>query len=246
MMSTHWIIISTLLLLPSLFAQEIRSVALREVSISTQDRSEICQQLPRCDSASGTLYKRLSPTEYYFIDDLLQIARFTKEENYQLKQYWDFADYVHESKILDGADYQVNLYIEPKLYPLNHTKWGVALVKYGSGAYSGGGIREEKADIVQLNEDGSYQTALNDIPFYYESLIRACFREEDADSPHCHDEKERTLNIQYRDIGKPYYQWEIIYTFTDWPAHIPQSKATIYEKKQQRVPFESLDKRSDP
>lgn len=246
MMFKHWVIISTLLLSSSLFAQEIRSVELREVSLSPQTLTEICQQLPRCDTASGTLYERRSPTEYYFIDDRLQIARFTKEKHYQLKQYWDFADYVHDSEILEGADYNVKLYIEPKLYPLNQTKWGVALVKYGSGAYSGGGIREEKADIVQLNEDGSYQTALKAIPFYYESLIRACFGEKDADSPHCHDEEERTLLIQYRDIGKPYYQWNMTYTFTDWPAHTPKSKATIYQEKQQVIPFESFNKRSVP
>lgn len=246
MVFRSWLVATTLLLSPSLLAQEIKAHILHKVAISSAELTEICQQLPKCDQDSGGLFKRKSPEEYYFIDDTPQLAYFTKDSIYQLKQRWDFADYVHDSKILEGADYNVKLYIEPKLYPLNQTKWGVALVKYGSGAYSGGGIREEKADIVQLNEDGSYQTALKAIPFYYESLIRACFREEDADSPHCHDEEERTLLIQYRDIGKPYYQWDMTYTFTDWPAHTPKSKATIYQEKQQVIPFESLNKRSIP
>lgn len=246
MVFRSWLVATTLLLSPSLLAQEIKAHILHKVAISSAELTEICQQLPKCDQDSGELFKRKSPEEYYFIDDTPQLAYFTKDSIYQLKQRWDFADYVHDSKILEGADYNVKLYIEPKLYPLNQTKWGVALVKYGSGAYSGGGIREEKADIVQLNEDGSYQTALKAIPFYYESLIRACFREEDADSPHCHDEAERTLLIQYRDIGKPYYQWDMTYTFTDWPAHTPKSKATIYQEKQQVIPFESLNKRSIP
>lgn len=244
MMFKPWITAATLLLSPLLIANPISTQMLTEVSLSEPQLNAICQQLPRCDADSASFYEGRN-AEYYFIDESPQIARFTKTATYQLKQRWDFADYQHESEIHEGA-YGQHLYIEPKLYPLNQTQWGIAIVKYGFGAYSGGGIREERADIIQLNDDGSYQTALKDIPFYYESMIRACFWEEDADSPHCHDEDLLTTAITYQDIGKPYYQWEITYTSTYWSAHVPKSQALVQEEKEQRVPFESLNKRSDP
>ncbi|MGX2948332.1 hypothetical protein [Frederiksenia canicola] len=246
MVFRSWLVATILLLSPSLLAQEIKAHILHKVAISSAELTEICQQLPKCDQDSGGLFKRKSPEEYYFIDDTPQLAYFTKDSIYQLKQRWDFADYVHDSNITRAAS-DPRLYIHPVLYPLSKEQWAIALIKGASDWFPGGAATEEKADFIQLNADGSYQVALKNIPFYYDLIVKACFREDETkNSPHCDDEETQILKIAYQDIGKPYYQWKMTYTFTDWPAHTPKIKATIYQEKQQMMPFESLNKRSVP
>lgn len=239
----HWLAASILLLSSSLSAQEIKAQALKEMPISPAELANICKLLPKCKQESGQLFKRKSPEEYYFIDDTPQLARLTKSATYQLKQRWDFSNYIHDSDITEVMG-ETSLSVHPALYPLSKEKWAVALVKGGSDWFPGGAATEEKADFLQLNDDGSYQVALKDIPFYYSLLTKACSGEEESKtSPHCYDDKMRILKITYQNIGKPYYQWNLKYVLTDWPAHVPQSQATVQEEKEERVPFESLNKR---
>ncbi|QIM63613.1 hypothetical protein A1D29_10095 [Pasteurellaceae bacterium Orientalotternb1] len=241
-----WLIATALLLSPSLWAQEIKAQTLKEMSLSSTELADICKRLPKCNPNSGQLFKRKSPEEYYFIDDTPQLALLTKADTYQLKQRWDFADYVHDSQITRAAS-DSRLYIHPVLYPLSKEQWAIALIKGASDWFSGGAGTEEKADFIQLNADGSYQVALKDIPFYYDLIVKACFREDETkNSPHCQDEETQILKIAYQDIGKPYYQWKMTYIFTDWSAHMPESEAIVERKTELVVPFESLDKRSDP
>ena len=98
--------------------------------------------MPKCDQDSGGLFKRKSPEEYYFIDDTPQLAYFTKDSIYQLKQRWDFADYVHDSNITRAAS-DPRLYIHPVLYPLSKEQWAIALIKGASDWFPGGAATEE-------------------------------------------------------------------------------------------------------
>ncbi|MBF0803250.1 MULTISPECIES: hypothetical protein [unclassified Neisseria] len=94
---------AALLLSPPLAAQEIKAEILSKMAVSPAELAEVCRQLPKCDKDSGGLFKRKSPEAYYFIDHTPQLARFTKGSAYQLKQRWDFADYVHGSEITRAA-----------------------------------------------------------------------------------------------------------------------------------------------
>ncbi|MFC3873527.1 hypothetical protein [Neisseria musculi] len=226
---------AALLLSPPLAAQEIKAEILSRMAVSPAELAEICRQLPKCDKDSGGLFKRKSPEAYYFIDHTPQLARFTKGSAYQLKQRWDFADYVHGSEITRAAS-DPRLSIHSALYPLGRGQWAVALIKGAPDWFSGGAATEEKADFVQLNSDGSHQVALKDIPFYYSLTVKACFQE---------DEETQILKTSYRNTGKPYYQWQATYTFTQWPTHTPENKATVYTEKQQLVPFEPPGLRPD-
>jgi len=221
----------------------IQAIPLVKLKIESEQLSKICDGLNLKCADGAALWKKKSArdSQVYLIDDSQQLIQLEQIQNrYKIIDQWNFKNYVHHSQQSfddDLADYGTEIF--PAFYPLNRDKVAVALVKqYGAG-YSGGGRGVHVADFLMLEPEGKFKTALVEIPFYSYEMIRACFSEKDYKiSPHCHDESGSTLSIQFKDVGKPFYQWTLNYTDFTWESGKPEKSKTITKSRVVAMPFE--------
>ena len=202
--------------------EPVKSLAFKAVHISQAQIQNICQQLnPACKSEEVIVWSVQMGTNkyYYLIDQKLRIAQLSKKQGeYRIDDHWNLAKYQKAHAVEEGEI--TTEFIHPALYPLNRNNHAVALVSSFSASYSGGGRGEQTAQFIQLLPQRKTYQVLKDIPFYYYERIKACFSEQDYKKyTHCHDEQSTLLSITYEDIGKPFYQWNLIYSEIDWPAH---------------------------
>jgi biopolymer transport protein ExbD len=213
--------------LPVFAADSMKSLPFKEKSISKAEIRSICQKIKsNYDESSAKLWvvKIAEAEKYYLIDENLQMIQLSKHlGKYQIVDNWNLTKY-QQVYVLEENEISKE-FIYPALYPLNRHSYAVALVFSSSTSYAGGGRSEQIAQFIQLLPKGKAHRVLKDIPFYSYERIKACFSEQDyKKSSHCHDEHYSILSIDYQDIGKPYYQWNLTYTETDWPAYNAEKK----------------------
>lgn len=230
------------------YADAGRAQPFSRITPETQALNALCASLaPRCQADNVQLWqpKNRPNAPLYLIDDAIPRLLALKQQDggYRVITAWDFSRYPH------AAGYDANedpdqamtpdaLSIYPALYPLSKSRFAAALINGRFAGYSGGGAGEQTADFVQLNDDGSYLPALTNIPFSSFSRIRACFtKEEYRRSPHCHDEEWMTLQIQFRDVGKPYYLWLLTQKSYSWPQAQPRSAIKVEVRHYTLMPF---------
>ena len=210
-----------------IWAEEIKATPWVKLKIGTEQSSKICKVLnanQRIDCSNDiSIWKIKSSTDnkLYLTDSTPQLFEIEKtNQTYKIINHWDFKNYQHHStNSSDGelGDYGTEIF--PAFYPLNQQQHAIALVRHWGTGYSGGGRGEQVADFIMLKPQGKFKVALTSIPFYSYKMIRACFSERDyKTSPHCHDESGSTLSIQFRDVGKAFYQWTLNYTDFTWDA----------------------------
>ena len=240
----HFVVPSILLFLCQMaFAHaEIKSLPLVQVKSETAKVKKICSSLKIECSDEASIWKIMASTDskYYLIDRSLQLVELNKTNHtFKMLNRWNFSLYEHSSKTQPDDDLDsFGTEIFPALYPLNHDKFAVAIVKQYGRAYSGGGKGEHIADFVMLEPNGQYRTALAQIPFYSYEAIRACFSEAQyKTSPHCHDESGSTLSIDFKDIGQPYYQWTLNYTDYNWDAFKAEKFKRIEKRSEVVMPL---------
>ncbi|RZG72308.1 hypothetical protein [Acinetobacter sp. WCHAc060025] len=220
-------------------AEEIKVTPWVKVKAETGHVKYICNTLSLKCGNHVDVWKKKASTEdkLYLTDDTPQLFELSKVNNqYKLINSWRFDHYRHSSQHSpddEMADYGTEIF--PAFYPLNQKNFSIALVKKWGTSYAGGGRGEQIADFLMLEPNGKYKVALNDVAFYSYEMIRACFSERDYKiSPHCHDESGSTLSIQFKDVGKPYYQWTLNYTDFTWESFKPE-KAKKIEKYREVV-----------
>jgi len=224
------------------FAEEVKAIPLVKLKSKTEQLSKICETLKVQCGSGAAIWKRKNSTDLklYIIDDTPQLIEFEKvNQSYERVNSWNFINYQHHSqKSMDGelADYGTEIF--PAFYPLSQQNLAIALVKHWGTAYSGGGKGEQVADFLMLKPQGKFNVALDQIPFHSYEMIRACFSEKDyKTSPHCHDESASNLSIQFKDVGKLYYQWTLNYTDFTWEAFKPEKTKTIEKHSEVVMPF---------
>ena len=226
-----------------LFAKDITANAFIEIKISTEELQKICVKNQKiCDADSGRLWKIKGTKEsiYYVIDSSPTLLKIEKIKNkYNILNVWNFSKYQHSYQSLDEEGITFNgMKIYPALYPLNNKDYAIALINEWFAGYSGGGKVEQFADFLLLHDDNSYDLAIRSIPFYSSEMIRACFSQEEYwKSPHCHDETGSILNIQFKDIGKKYYQWTLTYADFDWPSFVSEQEKRTSKFSEIITPF---------
>lgn len=223
-------------------AEEIKAIPWVKLKVETTQAKNICSRLNLACGEDLTVWKMKNSTEnkLYLTDDTAQLFELSKVNNqYKLLNAWSFKQYIHSSH--DSGDGELVDYgteIFPAFYPLNREKQAIAIVKQYETGYSGGGRGEEIADFLMLEPKGQFKTALSEIPFHSYEMIRACFSEKDyKTSPHCHDESGSTLSIQFKDVGKPYYQWTLNYTDFTWESFKLEKSKKIEKYREVVMPF---------
>ena len=254
-MNMHKHVVIQSILFPSLmvlsvqaFAVEaIQAVPLVKLKSESLQLKKICADLNLTCSEGANLWKKKASQDgkVYLIDSTPQLIELIQDKkHYKVVNAWNFKNYQHHNKnSKDGelGDYGTGIF--PAFYPLNRQKFAIAIVKHWGTGYSGGGKGEQFADFVMLEPKGVYKLALPDVPFYSYEMIRACFSEKDyKTSPHCHDETGSSLSIQFKDIGKPYYQWALNYTDFTWEAFKPEKDKVVEKHREVVMPFEQKKK----
>ncbi|MEN8367062.1 hypothetical protein [Acinetobacter bereziniae] len=241
----QWIILTWVFLLShAAVADQIKAIPWIKLKTESSQAKQICQALKVNCGKDVEVWKKQSgaDTHLYLTDDTPQLIEFIKENNqYVVLNSWSFQQYQHHGRNSD-FDNELNndgLSIYPAFYPLNRQKLAIAVVKRWSTTYSGGGRAEEIADFVMLEPNHAYKLALADVAFHSYEMIRACFyQEEYQSSPHCHDESGSNLSIQFKDIGKEYYQWRLNFTDFNWEAFKPESSKVVEKSYNIVVPFQ--------
>ncbi|WP_227542934.1 hypothetical protein [Acinetobacter chinensis] len=195
-----------------------------KIKIEKEELSRICREASvRCNDMGSSLWKVKNTHDQilYLLTDRLELVQLKKVgEKLAVLNHWKFKNYSHS--ITEYGDDEFNsggMSVYPAFYPISADIDAIALVSQWYAGYSGGGREESIADFVALESNGKYQPAMSSIPFSLSERIRACFSEKDyKTSPHCHDESGSTLSIQFKDVGKPYYQWTLNYTDFTWDA----------------------------
>ncbi len=226
--------------------QNIKAIAMKKIKLPVLELQKICSSIKiQCsgqyehDIGLWQL-KNSQNQQYYLIDDRPQIVKLNKVgQSYIMLDRWDFQNYQHHNTVPYEDDLANNgLTIYPAFYPVNAKDKSIAIVNNWFTGYSGGGASEQNADFVVLKPKGKYQVALTDIPFSFSRMIRACFSEQDYKrSSHCHDEEWRVMSIRFKDIGQPYYQWTLNYSYYKWDAFKPESSTRVEKNSSVVIPF---------
>lgn len=197
-------------------AAPIKAIKLEEMAYTQKDIQKICRLFKTgCNESVGGQFGLYQDNKQavYFIDD----TRLTLLEGkpYRIKQIWDFKNYQASQKVKESY----LQYIYPVFYPLNSSEKAIAFV----GEYDNPSSTDYTtwADFVLLQPNGKYRPALQAVRFSGRHWENACEDEAaEFNNPHCNDESNTTLSIQYQDDGKPYYLWGLSYTTISWKAGV--------------------------
>ena len=91
--------------------------------------------------------------------------------------------------------------------------------------YSGGGAGIERASFYELLDDGQQRVFIQNYPFSFSRMIRACFSEQDYKSSKgkCHDED--SLSLEIRPIKSMLWQFRYRYSLEVSPASDSSEKS---------------------
>ena len=109
-------------------------------------------------------------------------------------------------------------YIFPKLFPMTENRYAIAQIDTFSEMYSGGGAGIERANFYELKDSGQTHRFIENYPFSFNRMIRACFSERDYETSKgkCHDEDSLSLDI--RPLKPMLWQFRYRYSLEVSPA----------------------------
>lgn len=199
-------------------AAPIKATVLEQAAYTKKDIQQICKQIKNgCDALSFTLFQDKNAM---YLFDTSKVVFLEKEKPYKIKQIWDFSDYKKTLKLTEKDD----TYVYPVFYPINKTEKAIAFVSK-IGDYP---EITEYADFIALQENGKYRPILKGVLF--SKMIVGNYQcdtdEGKFNNPHCSDEINTTLSIQYEDDGKPYYRWGFSHTTETWKAGVSDKMKT--------------------
>lgn len=136
-------------------------------------------------------------------------------ESLQALRYWDFAA-VAPPEAVEGTSSRS---VHPVLYPVGTNRWAMAVLTQHSAMYSGGGAAWSWATFHELLDldapagvsEGGLELLHQDIPFYCDKSIRACF-EGNTD---CRESWTGVLRLKYGKVdGTGSYPWTAVWEET--------------------------------
>jgi hypothetical protein len=143
--------------------------------------------------------------------------------NASLARVHDFGAWRHSTPpSADGGDAPA-LHLYPALYPVGASGYAVAIVSAAREMYSGGGAFFDVADFVPL--DGAPAPLYSGVPFACGKTVRACFSEKEyRHSPHCTDDSEGHLTIDFARAGEAPPRWLFRWQERSWPANVAKAR----------------------
>ncbi|KAA8732705.1 hypothetical protein F4V57_09060 [Acinetobacter qingfengensis] len=208
------------LTITGLNAAPLKILDFKSNQLSPLVQQQVCKNLASlCHEKSTLLSIAVDHGELWILSQN-KIVQF-KQQHHQLKlqQQWEIS-------IPENDEFaSVSHYIYPKLFPVAQQRYAIARIDEYSETYSEGGAHIERASFYGLRTDGQLKSLINNYPFSFNRIIRACFSERDyaTSDGNCHDEDQLTLDI--RPINPMQWQFRYHYNLKLSPASDSQQKS---------------------
>jgi hypothetical protein len=205
-------------------AQEIKGIsttlaapldilAFKKVQLSPNEQNQLCAQVKDlCQHRDQWRSLKTADQRLWLLSgaDIVQFSASTM--GLKLLKKW----HVNLSTQEDGTS--TGQFVFPKLFPMTQNRYAIAVIDTFSEMYSGGGAGIERASFYELKNSGEIHQFINNYPFSFSRMIRACFSEQDYERSqgHCHDEDSLSLDI--RPIKPMLWQFRYRYHLSVSPA----------------------------
>lgn len=177
----------------SIFAAPLQILEFKKGQLSQVEQMQICEQL-----------KGVCPQKAQW-----RILK-TEDQNLWLLSGSDIAQFrlsttglklTHQWRIQLAPSEEMartSQYIFPKLFPMTENRYAIAQIDTFSEMYSGGGAGIERVNFYELKDSGQTHRFIENYPFSFNRMIRACFSERDYETSKgkCHDEDSLSLDIR--------------------------------------------------
>ncbi|MCU4578093.1 hypothetical protein KTJ34_11705 [Acinetobacter courvalinii] len=197
----------------TIFAAPLQILEFKKGQLSATEQTQLCEQVTDLCQKKPKLLSLKTPDQGLWLLSEGNIARFgISITGFKLLKQWHIPLASAEEMARSGQ------YIFPKLFPMDQNRYAVAVIDTFSESYSGGGAGIERASFYELKDSGQTHRFIENYPFSFYRMIRACFSEQDYESSKgkCHDEDSLSLDI--RPIKPMLWQFRYRYSLDVSPA----------------------------
>lgn len=191
----------------SIFAAQLQILEFKKGKLSQVEQTQICEQLKGVctQQAQWRSLKTVDQNLWLLLgNDIAQFRLSTT--GLKLTNQWRIQ--LAPSEEME----RTSQYIFPKLFPMTENRYAIAQIDTFSEMYSGGGAGIERANFYELKDSGQTHRFIENYPFSFNRMIRACFSERDYETSKgkCHDEDSLSLDIR---LLKPML-WQFRYRYS--------------------------------
>ncbi|MEB3753898.1 hypothetical protein [Acinetobacter sp. MD2(2019)] len=175
------------------YAAPLHILEFKKAQFSQTQKNALCTQVKTLCDQQGQLQSLKTPDQHVWVLVDKTIAEFdVVAKELKLLKYWQIKLSPTEETMTSKP------YIFPRLFPMQANRYAVAMIDTTTEMYSGGGANIERASFYELEADGHTRQFIQDYPFYFYRMIRACFSEDDfkVSKGQCHDEDWLSVDIQ--------------------------------------------------
>ena len=197
----------------SIFAAPLQILEFKKGQFSQVEQTQICEQLKDlCQQQSQWRSLKTADQNLWLLSGS-DIAQFhLSTTGLKLSHQWHIQLSPADEMARSGQ------YVFPKLFPMDQNRYAVAVIDTFSEMYSGGGAGIERANFYELKDSGQTHRFIENYPFSFNRMIRACFSEQDyvTSKGKCHDEDRLSLDI--RPLKPMVWQFRYRYSLEVSPA----------------------------
>ncbi|ENX11970.1 hypothetical protein F895_03475 [Acinetobacter sp. CIP 64.2] len=197
----------------SVLAAPLQILEFKKGQLSATEQTQLCEQVKELCQRKPQWLSLKTPDQSLWLLSEGNIAQFSHSNSgFKVLTQWQIplapAEEMARSK----------QFIFPKLFPMDQNRYAVALIDTLTESYSGGGASVERASFYELQNSGQTHRFIENYPFNFSRMIRACFSEQDYENSKgkCHDEDGLSLDI--RPIKPMLWQFRYRYSLDVSPA----------------------------
>ena len=197
----------------SIFAAQLQILEFKKGKLSQVEQMQICEQLKDLCQQQAQWRSLKTVDQNLWLLSGSDIAQFRlSTTGLKLTHQWRIQLAPSEEMAWTSQ------YIFPKLFPMAENRYAIAQIDTFSEMYSGGGAGIERANFYELKDSGQTHRFIENYPFSFNRMIRACFSEQDYKSSKgkCHDEDRLSLDI--RPLKPMVWQFHYRYSLEVSPA----------------------------
>lgn len=177
----------------SIFAAPLEILEFKKGQLSQVEQTQICEQLKGVCPQKAQWRSLKTADQNLWLLSGSDIAQFRlTTTGLTLTHQWRMQ--LAASEEME----RTSQYIFPKLFPMTENRYAIAIIDTFSEMYSGGGAKIEQASFYELKGSGQTRRFIENYPFSFSRMIRACFSERDYETSkgRCHDEDGLSLDIR--------------------------------------------------
>jgi hypothetical protein len=195
------------------FAAPLQILEFKKGQLSQTEQTQLCEQVKDlCQQRAQLRSLKTTDQSLWLLSDG-NVAQFgISTTRFKLLQQWHIQLSPADEMARSGQ------YVFPKLFPMDQNRYAVAVIDTFSEMYSAGGAGIERANFYELKDSGQTHRFIENYPFSFSRMIRACFSEQDYESSRgkCHDED--SLSLEIRPIKSMLWQFRYRYSLDVSPA----------------------------